>query len=157
MLQEEQTVSFQPIGYEGHVPLYVRLFLVYLVYVLLSTVTNAIHIVWTLRKHRKSQEWEWERCHSRVRSMRNVSHLTFLLALLVLSWNATSILAGVSMEKVQSFSYLAAGLAEALVPFVVGIGFCAGQFCCAMFIESFLRRRRLLFDLKTNKTELTVE
>jgi len=157
MLQEEQTVSFQPIGYEGRVPWYVDLFLVYLLYVLLSTIANLIRVTWTLRKHRKSQDWEWESCHSRVRSIRNLSHLTFLLAVVVLSWNATNILAGVSMEKVQSFSYVAAGLSQALVPFVMGIIFCAGQFCCAMFLESFLRRRMPPLDQKGNKTELTVE
>jgi hypothetical protein len=30
MLQEEQTVPFQPIGYDGHVPWFVNLFVIYL-------------------------------------------------------------------------------------------------------------------------------
>lgn len=166
MLQEEQTVSFQPIGYEGRVPWYVNLFLVYLLYVLLSTVADAIRITWTLRKHRRSQEREairewsshtWECCHSRVRSIRNFSHLTFLLATLVLSWNVTDILAGAATEKTQSLSYLAGRLAQALVPFGIGIIFCSGQFCCAMFLESFLRRRRLPLEQKTSKRQPPVE
>lgn len=166
MLQEEQTVSFQPIGFEGRVPWYVNLFLVYLLYVLLSTVADAIRITWTVRKYRKSQEhdltreWSshtWECCHSRVRSIRNLSHLTFLLATLVLSWNVTDILAGAATEKAQNLSYLAGRLSQALVPFVIGIIFCSGQFCCAMFLESFLRRRRLPLEQKTSKRQPPVE
>jgi len=57
-MQEEQTASFQPVGYEGHVPWFVNLFLVYLLYALLMTVVRAVLLIWALRKHRKAQEDE---------------------------------------------------------------------------------------------------
>ena len=160
-MQEEQTVSFQPIGYDGPNPWYVNLFVIYLLYVLLMTVVRAVRLMWTLRKHRKAQEREaplesssqsfWEICYSEIRSIRNFSHLTFLLAALVLSLNAIDILAGVATEKVASFPYVAAGLANALVPFLMGIIICSAQFSCAMFLESRVRRRTLVLDLKASK------
>ena len=57
-MQEKQTVSFQPIGYEGHVPWFVNLFVVYLLYVLLTTVGSAVRVMWSLRKIRKASERE---------------------------------------------------------------------------------------------------
>jgi hypothetical protein len=69
---------------------------------------------------------------------------------LVLGWNVTNILAGISMEKVSSFSYVAARLADALVPFLMGIVFCCVLLVCAMFLESRFRRGRLMFERNTD-------
>jgi len=160
-MQDEQTVSFQPIGYEGRVPWFVDLFVIYLLCVLLMTVARAVRLMWTLRKHRKAQSREallessseslWENCYSVIRSMRNFSHLTFLLAALVLCWSAINILEGLTIEKVASLPYFAAGLAEALVPFLMGIIISSALFSCAMFLESRVRRRSILLDLKPSK------
>jgi NADH:ubiquinone oxidoreductase subunit 3 (subunit A) len=157
-MQEDQTVSFQPMSLEGRVPWFVNLFVIYLLCVLLMTVVHAIRILWTLRKHRRVQEREaplesvsqsiWELCHSKIRSIKNFSHLTLRLAALVLSWNATNILAGVFTEKAPSFPYVAGELAEALVPFLMGIIICSAQFSCVIFLESLVRRRRIMLDRK---------
>jgi hypothetical protein len=166
-MHEEQTVSFQPIGYEGHIPWFVNLFVIYLLYVLLATVASAVRVMWTLRKDRKAEESEapvesssqdrWEVCHSKIRSIRNLSHLTFLLGALVLSWSTINILAGVSTAKAPSFPFVAAELAQALVPFAMGIIFCSGQFCCAMFLENRVRHSRHLLDRKLNKPQPSAE
>ena len=160
-MQEGQTVTFQPMNYEGSTPWFVNLFVVYLLYVLLMTAFRAIRLMWELRKHRKAQEREspidsssqafWEVCNSNIRSIRNFSHLTFLFAVLVLCWNATDILAGVAAEKVASLPFVGARSAEALVPFSMGIIFSSAQFSCAMFLESRVRRRRLMLDWKAGK------
>ena len=165
MLQEEQTVSFQPISYEGHTPWFVNLFVIYLLYVLVKTIVSAVRLIWIVRKYEKALESHasvelrsqgpWEICHSKIRSIRNFSHLTFLLAALVLSWNAVDILAGVWTAKAPSLPYVAAELAQAIVPFAMGIVFCSGQFCCAMFLESLARRRRHQLDRKANRLQLT--
>ena len=124
-MQEKQTVSFQPIGYEGHVPWFVNLFVVYLLYVLLTTVGSAVRVMWSLRKIRKASEREpcieLVVCSAKIRSIRNFCHLTFLLATLVLSSNTIDILSGVSTAKAPSFTFVAAELAQALVPFAMGI------------------------------------
>jgi len=162
-MQEEQTVSFQPIGYEGHTPWFVNLFVIYLLSVLLMTVVRVVRLLWAFRKHRKVEEREtplesssqdfWESCNSKIRSIRNFSHLTFLLAVFVLSWNAIDILAGVSTAKAPSVSYFAAESSEALVPFLGGILFSFVLFCCAMFLESLVQRR----SRKSRKLVVPVE
>ncbi|WP_109488956.1 hypothetical protein [Occallatibacter savannae] len=165
-MQEEQTVSFEAVGFEVHVPWFVNLFLLYLLYVLLRTIAQAVWLVWDLRKTARAQKREafiesdaetlWETCRARIRSIRNFSHLTFLLALLVLSWNATDVLAGISTAKAASLPSMAERLAQALVPFTMGIVFSSGQFCCAMLLESFVRRRKQLLARKSGQT-ITVD
>ena len=166
-MQEEQTVSFQPISYDGPEPWYVNLFLIYLLCVLLVTVGRVVRLMWVLRKHRKAQEREvplesssqsfWEICSSEIRSIRNFSRLTFLLATLVLSWHAVDILAGVATEKVASLPYVAGRLADALVPFSMGVIICSVQVSCAMLLESRVRRVRLVLDRKASKPQLPGE
>jgi hypothetical protein len=154
-------------NYEGPVPWFVSLFVIYLLCVFLIMSVRAVLLMWTLRKHRKAQQrgvpldsilraFE-ETCHSTIRSIRNFSHLTFLLAALVLSWNATNILAGVSTAKAPSLSYVAAQLAEALVPFLLGILLCTALFSCAMFLERLVRRLRLMPDRNAGKSQLLGE
>ncbi len=87
-----------------------------------------------------SAEGFWETRYSKIQSIRNFSHLTILLAA-VLCWNATNILAGVSTAKAPSFPFVAAELAQALVPFLMGITSSRCLFCCAMFLENLVRRR----------------
>lgn len=162
-MQEDQgqPVSFQPIGMDVHYPWFVNLFVIYLFCVLLLTLVEVVTLMWTLKKLRKPQVRDvlsesgsqsfWETSYSKIRSIRNFSHLTFLLAVLVLGWNATDILAGVSMEKVSSSSYVAARFEEALIPFLTGIIVCSGLFGSAMFLESRVRKGRLMLDRKTSK------
>ena len=162
-MQEDQTVSFQSICYAGHTPWFVNLFVIYLLFVLLLTVVRAVLLMWDLRKHQKAQERGasvesssqrfWEICYFKVQSIRNFSHLTFLLAALVLSWDTINILAGAWTTKAPSFPYVAADLANALVPFLMGIIFCVALFSCAMFLESHVRRRRLMLDRKASKPQ----
>ena len=166
MQEGPQTVEFQPI-YEGHVPWFVNLFVIYLFCVLLMTVVRTVRLMWTLRKHRKAQEREvppesssqsfLEICYSEIRSIRNFSHLTFLLAAVVLCWSVTNILAGVAAVKVACVPCVAARLADALIPFLMGLIFSSAQFSCAMFLESRVRRRRLMLDLKAIKPQPPVE
>ena len=166
-MQEEQTVSFQPISYDGPEPWYVNLFLIYLLCMLLMTVGRAVRLMWVLRKHGKAQRREvppesssqsvWELCNSEIRTIRNSSHLNFLLATIVLSWHAVEILAGVATEKVASLPYVAGRLADAIVPFSMGAIICSVQFSCAMLLEGRVRRERLLLDRKVSKQQLPGE
>jgi len=158
-MQEDQTVSFQPMSHDGPVPWFENLFVIYLLCVLLMTVVRTVRLMWSLRKHRKAQKLEalpestfqrfWEACHSTTRSIRDFSRLTFLLAAFVLSWDATEIFEGVANAKSPSFPYIAGELARALVPFVMGVGICAAQFCCSMFLDRLIRLRDPLTDCKS--------
>ena len=153
---QDQTVSFQPIGMDIHYPWFVNVFAIYLLCVLLMTFVRAGTLMWTLRKIQRVQKRDApssesdaqsfsETAYSTIRSIRGFSHLTFLLSVLVLGWYVTNILAGVSMENVSSFSSIAARFAEALIPFLMGIIFCCGLFGSAMFLESRVRHGRSMF------------
>jgi len=48
MLQEEQTVTFQPM-YDVYVPWYVRLFYLYLAITVLLALVRSARVIWSLR------------------------------------------------------------------------------------------------------------
>ena len=164
---QSQTVSFQPIGYEGPLPWYVKVFVIYLLCVLLTTIVRTVALLWKLRKLQKMQERGgylqseiqsfWEISYSRIRSIKSFSHLTFLLAVIVLGWDATDILAGISMEKVSNSSFVAARFAEALVAFLMGVILSCVLFVCAMFLENRVRRGRLRLGGKAAELPPLVE
>ena len=145
-MQEEQTVSFQATDFGSHVPWFVSLFGFYLLIVLVMTVLRAVRVIRSLRQQRKAQKLETSTDftpfdpRSNIHLIKNLSHLTLLLAVLVLSWSMTNIFAGVSAVKAPDLASTAARLAQALVPFTMGIIFCTSQFCCAMFLRSLVRR-----------------
>lgn len=158
MQEDQSTVSFQPMSHEGPLPWFEKLFVIYLLCILLMTIVRTGRLMWTLRKHRKAQKREalpesssqsfWETCHSTIRSIRDFSLLTFLLAALVLSWDATEIFDGVANTKAPSLPYIAGDLSRALAPFVMGVGICSAQFCCSMFLDRLIRLRRRMPDRK---------
>jgi hypothetical protein len=162
-MQEDQTVNFAP-SYVGHVPWFATLFALYLLFVLLMTVVRAARLAWNLRKSRKAQEQRppftsssqrfWEICNAKVRSIRNFSHLTFLLAVLVLAWNANDVMEMIWTKKTSGFEAVAGGLSESFTIFGAGIVVCIALFCCAMFFESLVLRQRRLLEQKGSESQL---
>jgi hypothetical protein len=151
-MQEEMTVQFQPI-YEGHTSWFQRLFIIYLLSVLLITVFRSVRLIWRVRKLRRqkssassgsSSEFlpRWDSCQRDTESMKKFSHLTLLLSLLVLAMGSINVLAGVSTAKAPSVPYTAGYMADAITPFSVGIGVCIVLYCCAMFFDALLARRK---------------
>jgi hypothetical protein len=82
MLQEEQTVTFQPM-YEVYVPWYVRLFYLYLALTILLALVRSARVVWNLRTQRAATQQSenlqdfWDHSQVRARSLKTLSHLTF--------------------------------------------------------------------------------
>jgi hypothetical protein len=140
---------------------------IYLFCVVVMTLVSAVRLILNVWKREMAHEREalvgsssesiWDTCHFKIRSIRNFSHLTCLLSVLVLSLNATNLLASVIDAKASAFPYVAAGLADALVPFGLGIGICSAQISCAMFLEALVRNRRLMVHRKAGKVELPDE
>lgn len=162
-MQEEQTVTFSP-SYVGHVPWFATLFLIYLLFVSLMTVFRAARLAWSLHNNRKAHEAKrpmitqalefWEVCNAQVRSFRNSSHLTFLLAVLVLAWDATDIMAMVWTKKTSGFEAVAGGLSEAFTVFGAGIVVCVALFGCSMLFDHLVLRQRRIFEQNGNKSQL---
>ena len=152
-MQEEQTVSFDPMYADGPVPWFERLFMLYLLLVSLTTIIRFLRLAWALKRHRKEQKSAsipglesqdfWDGCRTRCQSLRNSSILTFLVTTLVTAWSASNIFTQVLNQKTSQFSGAFAGdMAETLATFSIGIIVCTIIFCCAIFLERLILRER---------------
>jgi len=145
-MQEGTPVQWDPIIYEGHLPWYTRLFVIYLVVMLLVACFRGIGMIWHLRSLRKGApeangSWlAWDLCHARTLSMKNWSAMTFLFSFFVSSWTLADTLHGISMEKVTATTFLAGATGEALTTFCFGMLVCAILYAVAFFYENLLMR-----------------
>jgi hypothetical protein len=130
-MQEDQTVSFSPIGVEGEEPLFTRLFVVYLLVVLVLLLVRIVRLavnLWKLRKAQKQSapvslsESLLADCYAKTQSFRNFSALTFLVSLLNFAWFATDVFASISNQKITNVGFVLARIADGLVPFALGLG-----------------------------------
>jgi hypothetical protein len=155
-MMQETTVGWEPM-YEGHLPWFNKVFIVYLALLLFVSLFRAVRLIWHLRSLRKmSQEASglplsrsqllWETCYAQTASLKSLSALTFLLTLLVSAWGATRVLLGVSMEKVTGVGFLAGAMAEVLAMFALGILVCTALYAFAIFYEGALVRRKMKRD-----------
>jgi hypothetical protein len=153
MLQEEQTVAFQPM-YDVFVPWYIRLFHLYLALVVLLTVLRSAHLIWTLRTpetavhrsetftHVRSQDF-WEHSYVKAQSLKTLSHLTFLISITALLWSLADDLTQVATQKTAGIGAIAGALADTLRTFSAGIVISTALFCVAVLCERLIRRRKL--------------
>jgi hypothetical protein len=164
VMQEETIVGWEPM-YEGRLPWFTKVFVVYLALVLLVSVFRAVRLMWRLRDLRKmGQEAPgqatsrfqllWETCYASTASIKNLSALTFLLTLLVSAWSTTRFLQTVSMEKLTGVGLLAGSMAEVLAMFALGILVCTTLYAFAIFYEAALVRRKVGLDSAKSNGQL---
>jgi hypothetical protein len=152
-MQEGMTVSFETMYLEPRITWFQKLFVLYLFSVLILTIYRTARVAWGIRKLRKleaqvsSEETAQFRafrdlCLQDTKSFREFSHLTLLLSLLVLAMGVTEVLMGVATEKTLVTSATAELMVEVITPFSAGIVGCIVLYCCAMFFDARLTRRR---------------
>ena len=148
MLQEEQTVTFQPM-YDVYVPWYVRLFHLYLALTVLLALIRSARVVWTLRTQRAATQQSehlqdfWDHSQVRARSLKTLSHLTFLISMIALLWSLADVLSQVATQKTAGIGAVAGGLADTLRIFSSGVVVSAALLCAAVLCEHLIRRRKL--------------
>jgi hypothetical protein len=127
MLQEDQTVSFQPI-YEGYQPWFAKLFAFYLFIVLIVLFVRSVKFIWILLKLRKPDADSesvsnivWADSSGRTASSGRLACLTVLISVLVLSWWTADVLLGVRAEKTPNLAYILPAIGDALTAFTLGI------------------------------------
>ena len=146
-MQEGTTMQWNPM-YEGQLPWSTRLFVFYLLVVLLVCCFRASRIFWQLRNLRKGTHTAngfrhaRDSCHARMVSIKNWAAMTFLLSFLVCSWRTAETLSGISAEKVTGTSFLAGATAEVLMTFCLGILVCSILYAVAFFCETLLARNK---------------
>jgi hypothetical protein len=166
-MQEGQSVTFQPYGLWGDPPWFEKVFAFWLLFVLIFSVVRAGGLVWNLRKRRKAEESGaalpmscqsfWEICEAKVRAIKNFSHLTLLLALLVLAVDLTNAGEMFYTKKTSGFVAVAGAIADAFSIFSGGLIICVALFCCAMFLERYVLRQRQQLNRKTREAQLPGE
>ena len=155
MLQEEQSVSFDPmyVCYGGP-PWYTRLLSLYLLaalVLLLWRVASFLGNLWILRAS-NAVHLDPARVYARIdsaiariRTLKNLSLFTVLLVIANLALNMADALIQVCTQKTSAFRAVAGSFAVSLQDFAVGILICAGLFAAAWLFESlFTRRKRRL-------------
>jgi hypothetical protein len=167
---QETGVRGEPI-YEGHLPWFTKVFVLYLAPVLFMSVLRAISLMRRLRRLPKAQKEApthqgsassrtssrpegagggfqalWEFCYIKLALIKNLSLLTFLLSLLLFAWSTTRILQGAAVQKVTGSAFLADAMAEVLTTFSLGIIVCAVLYAFAIFYEAVLARRKVEID-----------
>jgi len=96
-MQEDQTVTFQPMYVDSAQPWFTNLFILYLLIVFVVLIARAVQIAITMRKLRKvrasgstspsNTDELFFYIAQKAQSLRRFATLTFLLALLDLTWS----------------------------------------------------------------------
>jgi hypothetical protein len=95
MLQDDQTVPFEPMYVDGDQPWVTKLFVLYLLIVVVVSLVRVVLLAANLRKLRKAEKHPisallsdtlWSDCYSKARSFKDLSVVTFLLSLLNFAW-----------------------------------------------------------------------
>ena len=152
VIKDEQTVTFQPIAVDGPQPWYERLFVLYLLAVLVVFLVRAIRLVVNLYKLRRAQkqalpapvsEALWMNCHAKVYSFKELCTLTFLISLFVSAWSLADVLFSAGTAKALNSAFLMADAAHGLISLNTGLIVCIVLYGGAMFFGSLLRRQKV--------------
>lgn len=152
-MQEDQTITFQPIFVENPVPWHTRLVTLYLVVMLGYLAIWLVKFALNMRKLRKMEvdlklEF-WASCYEKTKSLKDFAFLTFLLSLLDFVWSTINNLAALETEKVSQWKIVAERTAFALTPFSLGVIVCIALFSCSMVMQHQLKSRRVALGMKT--------
>jgi hypothetical protein len=151
VMQEEQTVSFQPISNCGPQPWFMNLFGLFILVFLVVFVVRIVKLAANLYKLRNARKHSvpvpvvdalWADCYSKVHSFKEISTLTFLVSLLTFIWYTADVFLSMRAQKITSVSYVLARTSGGLVAFAVGLIFCIALYSAAMLTQAVIRRRK---------------
>jgi len=161
MLQEEQTVSFQPM--ENYVPWYVGLFRLYLAFVAMLAIFRFTRLLWALRRQRTARNIEtietsfspelWEHSYIKARSFKTLAQLTLLIAVTFLAWNLSAALMQLATQKTSGVGAVSGAFADALENFSAGMIVSTALFACSAFFERLIHMHRFGPTRKASKSQ----
>lgn len=150
IMQEDQTVSFQPMYVDGPLPWYERLFALYLLAVLLIYLFRVVRLAINLYKLRKEREQFLAApvanalltdCYARVRSFKEISVLTLLISSLCFTWYTADSFSSVITAKAADFAFVLREVANALGSLMAGLVLSIVLYSTAMLSGAMLSRR----------------
>ena len=162
LLQEEQTVTFEPMSICYSRPTwYEKLFVLYLIAILIFLLVRLIRCAICLHRLRKLERSQvssaelfgtlWQQCWWNARSSTKFSFLTLLLSLITLSMSLTNEFLNLATAKQLTAAPVLSRLADKLTSFSAGLVVCILLYACGFFFESRLNRHKLRFDAAAEK------
>jgi len=151
-LQEEQTVSFQPMSNCGPEPWYTNLFVLYLLIVIVVYLVRIVKLTIDLLKLSKSQKRHFTApfCNdlqadysAKVQSLKEVSVLTLLVSLLHFAWYDADVFRSVQFEKMPKTAFVLIRAGAGLDYLAMGLFFCVVLYLTALLFQSALRLRKI--------------
>jgi hypothetical protein len=157
---QEGSVGWDPISVDHQLPWQSKLFLLYLLIMIVMSILRLgglIRQLWWPRadssKHssaagRSGPEFRplgaWDACSYKIEAMKRSVLLTFLLSVLVAADQTRTMLSTFADQKVTGPAAFCGGMTEVLTVFAVGILVCAAIYAVSTFCEGVLARRRML-------------
>lgn len=147
-MQEDQTVSFQPMYVDERQPWFLELFVLYVLIVLVVFLVKAIKLTASLRKLRKARKNSihatvadsmWASSYATAYSFKDISALTFFASLLNATWYTADVFLSVRFEKTTSINYVLARTGNGLVALALGLIVCIALYSASMFFQAALR------------------
>lgn len=149
-MQEDQTVTFQPMYVDGRQPWFTQLFVLYILVVLVVFLVRFARLAVGLRKLRRVRKESvpaaiadslWTNCYAKAHSFKELSTLTFFASLLNFTWYSADVFFSVRAEKTTSLNYVLVRTADGLVALALGLIVCIVLYAAAIFFQAALRRR----------------
>lgn len=164
-MQDEQTVSFQPMDFAYPQPWFTKLFVLYSMFVFVLLLVRAFQIASSLRRLRKLQKQSGSSpivsdslltdCYLKADSFKSFAMLTFLVSLLNFAWYVANVLLALMEEKTSNLQFTFIQIGQALIPLMLGLILCIALYAGGMLSKSALRRRQpvLAFIAKEGRSE----
>ena len=153
-MQEEGAVGWDPVTINRPLIWESKLFVLYILAVLVFLVVRSIvllHHVRTLRLAGDRFLCVWETCMARVASMRRLALLTLLLSALAAVIQAVHLLSRIQETHTAGLGAVAGGVAEVLVQLELGLFVGAALYAVSSFYEGVLTHRRVSWSYSSNK------
>ncbi|MDE3202141.1 MAG: hypothetical protein KGN79_14595 [Acidobacteriota bacterium] len=161
-IQDEQTVSFQPIGiwidHSWLEKLFVLGLFALFVFVVIRDVRLAIRL-WKLRKLERAQplqiaHWRavWDQSNWHAQILTKLSIFVFFVSLFMFSVVMTESFSAFSFQKSTALNWVVIYLSQELPEFSFGMLVCSMLYGSGFFFESRLHRRKLAFESLRNKS-----
>ncbi len=166
-IQEEQTVTFQPMFVDGKPYWMEKLFVLYLLFILLLLLNRIVRLLFSLRVLRKLNRSEqadvpvwsevWTESWLYAHSLTKFGILTFFMSVLTLSMSIVDEFMGLATEKHYVAPFVLERLAYKLTAFNAGMVVSIALYAAGFFFESRLHRRKLAFERVWNKPASPVD
>ena len=151
-MQEEQTVTFSPMGLIGNPSWHEKLLAFYMLAMIILLAVRIVRFAWNLRQLYKLLKEDahqsgtylllWAECLAKASSLKNFAVLTFLLSAVEVIWSTSDISSNFALGLFTGWKGYLMAISAALIDFKAGLIICTALFVSAMLMQHLLNRRK---------------